>query len=136
MPLAEPYSHALASLALWAILMTVLGILSVAGTMRARTESGHPVRDYSDPAYRRHRAFQNAIETTGPFLAATLSAILAGASPFWVNLFASVFVVARIAMAAVHVGTEVQWARSALWTVGLACTLGLAVMALLAAVTS
>src|SRR6056297_584799 len=99
----NPYSHALAALALWAILMTILGMLSVIGAPKARTESGLPVRDYSDPAYRRHRAFQNAIETTGPFVAATLAAILTGGSPFWVNLLASVFLAARIAMAAVHI---------------------------------
>ena len=41
----------------------------------------------------------NAIETSGPFIGATVAAILAGAAPFWVNLFASVFIVARVAVA-------------------------------------
>ncbi|MEM8823934.1 MAG: MAPEG family protein [Pseudomonadota bacterium] len=128
-----PYALALAVMASWAILMTVLLFLSVAGTPKAKTESGHPVRDYSDPAYRRNRAFQNAIETTGPFLAAILAAILVGASPFWTNLLALIFLVARMAMAAVHIGTEIQPLRSALWGIGLLCIIGLALMALFGA---
>ncbi|WP_179378461.1 MAPEG family protein [Jannaschia marina] len=128
-----PYAHALAALGGWAIVMLVLIPVSVAGKPRGRTESGHPVRDYSDPAYRRSRAFRNAIEITGPFVAATLAAILVGASPFWVNLLASLFLVSRIAMAAVHIGTENQTARSACWFVGLLCCLGLALLAVFGA---
>ncbi len=131
--LFSDYAHALAALGGWAILMMVLGILSVVGKPRAMTESGQPVRDYSDPFYRRDRAFRNAIETTGPFLAATLGAVLVGAAPFWVNLFASVFLVARIAMAVVHIGTTVQPPRSAFWMLGMICTLALAIMAVFGA---
>lgn len=127
--LFAPYSHALASLGGWALLMMVLGVLSILGTPRARTESGLPVRDYADPFYRRDRAFRNAVETTGPFLAATVAAVLVGASPFWVNLFASVFLAARIAAAAVHIGTEIERLRSAFWTVAVLCNLALAGMA-------
>ena len=77
-------------------------------------------------------AFMNAIETSGPFIGATVAAILAGATPFWVNLFASVFIVARVAVAYVHIGTTNQPMRSALWSVGLLCILVLAVMAIVA----
>lgn len=124
-----PYAHALAALAGWAILMMVLIPLSAVGAPHARTESGHPVRDYSDPFYRRGRAFQNAVEITGPFIAATAAAIMVGASPFWVNLLASVFLVSRIAVAIVHIGTEIQPLRSGLWAIGLFCCIGLALMA-------
>ncbi|MEM7488734.1 MAG: MAPEG family protein [Pseudomonadota bacterium] len=127
------YAPTLAALAGWAILMVVLSIMSVVGTPRARTESGHPVRNYADPAYRRHRAFQNAVETTGPFLAAALAAMLVGAPSFWVNALASVFLVARLAMAMVHVGTEIQALRSLLWGIGALCVLGLAFLALIGA---
>lgn len=126
-----PYAHALASLGGWAILMLVLGFLSVIGTPRASTRSGHPVRDYSDPFYRRNRAFLNAVEIAGPFVAATVAAVLVGASPFWVNVLASVFLTSRIAMAAVHIGTEIQPLRSAFWVIGLICCLALAAMAIL-----
>ncbi|SFJ28575.1 MAPEG family protein [Jannaschia pohangensis] len=130
----DAYSHTFAALAGWALLMIVLLILSAAGKPRASTESGHPVRDYSDPYYRRSRAFMNAIETAGPFIAAAVAAVLVGAAPFWVNLFASVFLAARVAMAVVHIGTEIQPLRSAFWLIGTLCCIGLAVLALIGAI--
>ena len=127
------YGHAIASLALWAILVPVLSALSTRGrTAEKRCDCGKPKRDYSDPVYRTERAFMNAVETSGPFVAATLAAILSGAAPFWVNLFASVFIVARLAMAVVHIRTENQTLRSMTFGVGLLCSLALAVMALAA----
>ncbi len=128
-----PYAHAIASMAGWGLLMVVLTVLSVIGSPRGRTPGGLPVRDYSDPFYRRDRAFRNAVETTGPFLAVTVAAILVGASPFWVNLLASVFLVARIAVAAVHIGTTIEPLRSAFWSVGMLCVLILGGMAFVSA---
>ncbi|WGH77651.1 MAPEG family protein [Jannaschia ovalis] len=125
-----PYAHTLAALALWALLQLGLAGVSTVGKARARSAGGLPVRDYSDPAYRRHRAFQNAIETSGAFVAAAVAAMLTGGAPFWVNLLATLFLVARIATAAVHIGTEVQWLRSATWTLGFLCVIGLALIAL------
>ena len=134
MEIFDAYSHAIASLALWPILQIVLSMLSNVGlSAENRTDSGHPKREYSDPAYRRSRAFANAIEMSGPFIAATVAAILAGASPFWVNVLASVFIVSRVVTAVVHIGTENQIARSATWMIGLICVISMAVMAALAA---
>ena len=125
----EAYSHALASLAGFSLLMMVLGAVSTVGrSPENRTQSGAVIRNYSDPTYRRGRAFANAMESAAPFIGATLAAILVGANPFWVNLFASLFLAARIAVAVVHIGTEIQWLRSAIWTVGTVCILVLGVM--------
>lgn len=130
----EVYSHALASLAGFSILMLVLGALSTTGrSAENRTESGLIKRNYADPAYRRGRAFMNAIEMGGPFVMALMAAILTGSSPFWVNLFASVFLLARIAVAVVHVATEIQPLRSAFWAVSLLCVLGLGVTGVIGA---
>lgn len=130
----EPYGHALASLAGFALLMMILGALSTVGrTPENRCACGQVKRDYSDPAYRRGRAFMNAIEIAGPFAMATLAAILTGASPFWVNLLASLFLLSRVVTAAVHVGTENQPLRSATWSVGTLCVLLLAFMGLVGA---
>ena len=94
------YGHAIAALAGWGLLMMVLSLLSTSRlNADNRTTSGLPRREYSDPGYRRFRAYANAVETTGPYLAVTLAAILIGANPFWVNLLASVFRVSRIATA-------------------------------------
>ncbi len=128
------YSHAIASLGLWALLNIVLGMLTTRGrTPEGRAECGLPKRDYSDPVYRTSRAHMNAVENSGPFVAATVAAVLAGAAPLWVNIFASVFIVSRVAMAVVHIRTENQAMRSATFVVGWACMIALALMAVFAA---
>ena len=127
----DAYAPALAALAGWGLLMSGLMLLSTRGRSDAnRTASGAVKRNYDDPAYRRGRAFANAIETTGPFLAVTASAILIGAAPFWVNLLASLFLVARIGMAVVHIATVNQPARSAFFGIAFFCILGLGLLAL------
>ena len=127
------YGHAIVSLALWALLVVILSALSTRGrTAENLCECGKPKRDYSNVVYRRERAFMNAVETSGPFLAATMAAILAGAAPFWVNLLASVFLVSRIVKAVVHIRTENQPLRSASFMVGWVCIILLAGMAVFA----
>jgi uncharacterized MAPEG superfamily protein len=118
-PLAESYGHAIAALALWGLLVVLLGNLSTLGREEAnRAPCGKPKRNYADPWYRRERAFANAIETSPGFLATALAAILAGAPSFWVNLFAALFLVARVAMAGVHIYTQNQPWRSAFFGFG------------------
>lgn len=128
------YSHALASLGGFALLLIVLGALSTMGrSAENRCACGQVKRDYADPAYRRGRAFLNAVEAAGPFIAATLGAVLVGAAPFWVNLFAALFLAARVAVAIVHIGTTVEALRSAVWSIATLCTAALAVLAILGA---
>lgn len=130
----EAYSHAIASLGFWALINIVLAGVSTRGrTPENRCDCGKPKRDYSNPVYRADRAFMNAIKNSGPFIAATVAAILAGAAPFWVNLLASIFIVSRIAMAVVHIRTENQPARSAMFVIGFVCMLGLSLLAVIAA---
>ncbi|MGC1505173.1 MAG: MAPEG family protein [Sulfitobacter sp.] len=130
----EPYSHAIASLGLWALISLVLGALSTVGrNAENRSDCGLPKRDYSDVVYRRGRAFANAMEMNGPFIAAVVAGILAGASPFWINLLASVFIVSRIAMAAIHIGTENQPLRSLSWAIGMFSVFAMGLMAVVAA---
>lgn len=133
MEIFDPYSHAIASLALWGLLMIALSMMSTRG-MRPedRTESGVPKRDYAVPSYRRYRAFQNAIETSPAFITTTLAAILAGTSPLLVNIFASAFMLARLAMAFVHIRTENQPLRSACFGFGWLMIIFMALSALYA----
>lgn len=127
----DAYGHAVASLALWGLWMIALSMISTSGkTPKDRSESGLPKRDYSNEAYRRHRAFQNAIETSPAFLTTTLAAILAGASPVSVNWLASLFVVSRLVMAFVHIRTENQPMRSAAFGFGWLMIVLMAVLAL------
>lgn len=134
MDMFAAYSHAIASLALWAILVCVLAAYSTIGRKpENRCDCGKPKRDYSDPVYRRERAFMNAVEGGGPFVAVTVAAVLIGGVPFWVNLFASVYLVARVAMAVVHIVTENQPMRSLFFAIGLLSLLAQSVLVLLAA---
>ncbi len=133
----EEYGHAVASLALWAVIMLSLSPISVqARTEAARAECGRPKRDYDDRGYRADRALMNAVEATGPFVAATLAAMFAGASPFWVNLLASVALVARIVMLVIHlrgIGKPNAGPRSIFYVLGWACMFILGLIALVAA---
>ncbi|AUH35028.1 MAPEG family protein [Paracoccus tegillarcae] len=129
------YGHAIASLAIWPLIVLALAKTSSSGrSPELMCECGKPKRDYNSVLYRRERAFMNAVEISGPFIAATIAAILAGASPFFVNLFASVFIVARLAMVFVHIRTTNQPLRSACFAAGAACVIALSLMAFTSAV--
>lgn len=114
-----PYSHAIASLALWGLMMVILSMLSTRGrTPENRCDCGKPKRDYANAWYRSERAFMNAVETSPGFMGTTLAAMLAGASPASVNWMASIFILARIAMAIIHIRTENQPLRSLTFGIG------------------
>lgn len=134
MEIFDAYSHALASMGGYALLMVILGAMSAAGrTADNRCECGQPKRDYDNVVYRRGRAFMNAVESVGPFVAALIAAMLVGGSPLLVNIFATVFLLARIATAVAHIATTNQTLRSATWAVGVVCTIALAVIAIIGA---
>ena len=131
------YSHAIVSVAVFVILTLLLGPVSAVRKAGAGvTAGGTPAEDYGSPVYRLHRAYMNATESVGPFAAAVAMAILAGANPFWINMLASVFLVARILVLVVHVagvGAMNQGLRSIVFGIGLFCTVAIALMAIVAA---
>jgi uncharacterized MAPEG superfamily protein len=98
------YSHSIVSLALFALI--TLALAPMAGLARNRAGAaagGLPEPDYSNVDFRICRAYQNAAESLGVFAAVIAAAILAGAAPFWVNLFAALAVVSRLVMVFVHI---------------------------------
>lgn len=100
----EAYGHAIVALALIGLMGLLMG--PIVGQRKAAlglAPGADPVADYGTAVYRWHRAHQNLSESTGFFVAVTVAAILAGVAPFWVNLFASIFLVARVVMLVVHV---------------------------------
>ena len=137
MQLVAEYSHAIASLVIFALLVLALSPFSaLAKQGRGLAPGATPEQDYSDKAYRLNRAYLNGTETLPAFLTVTLAAILLGASPFWVNLLASLALVARVAMLIVHlrgIGKPHSGLRSVFYVVGWACMVGLAILALVAA---
>lgn len=131
------YSHAIASLVVFTLIILVLSPFSALVKQgKGLAPGATPDQDYSDKAYRLNRAYLNGTETLPAFLTVTIAAILLGASPFWVNLLASVALVARIVMLVVHmrgIGNPHSGLRSILYVVGWACMVILGLMALVAA---
>lgn len=138
MELFEPYSHAIAALAGTAIMLLVMGPLT--GRKKASlglAPGATPEQDYGSAAYRWHRAHANLAENVAPFVAVTAAAVLAGCSPFWVNLLASLFLVVRLVLAVVHIngiGKPDMSVRSFTYVAGWLICLILGVMAILSAV--
>lgn len=129
------YGHAVIAMALTGLMVLVLSPLSAMRKTAAGLAPGAtPPQDYDNATYRWHRAYGNLTETAGTFALVTLAAILAGAAPFWVNLFASVFVVARLVMLIVHLrgGKADMGARSISYVVGALMCIALAIMAIAA----
>ncbi len=131
------YAHAIVSVAVWALLVLILNLISVlpkAGLGLAPGET--PKADYADKVYRTERSYVNSVESLAIMVAVVGAAILAGASPFWVNLLASIALLSRIAMVFVHIkgiGKPVQGPRTILFVVGWAMQILIALMAIFAA---
>lgn len=129
------YGHAIVAMALMGLMTIVLSPLSaMRKTADGLAPGATPPQDYDNATYRWHRAYANATETTGTFALVTLAAILAGAAPFWVNLFASVFVLMRLVMLAIHLrgGKADMGARSFAYVGGALMCVLLALMAIVA----
>lgn len=131
------YGHALASVALFALIVMVFSPLSaIQKAKRGLAPGAEPAADYGDLAYRLHRVFSNGTDSLAIFVAVTGVSVLAGANPFWVNLLAAAALVSRVAMIVLHagaIGKADNGARSIAYVVGLLCMLILGVLGLVAA---
>ncbi|UWQ23527.1 MAPEG family protein [Leisingera aquaemixtae] len=130
------YSHALAALVIFTLIILALSPVSALAKQKAGLAPGAtPREDYADKAYRLNRAYLNGCETLPAFLTVTLVAILAGAAPFWVNLLASLVLVSRLVMIVIHLrgaGKPHGGLRSVFYVIGWACMGGLALLTLAA----
>lgn len=130
------YGHAIVAVAATALIGLVLNPLSaIKKSAKGVTSGSLPEPDYADPTYRWARAYLNLTEMMGLFVGATVAAMLAGASPFWVNLLASLFLLSRLVVAVVHVrglGKPDTGLRTAIFTVGWAAAIGLSLLAIAA----
>ena len=131
------YSHAIASLVIFTLVILFLSPFSaLAKAGKGLAPGATPDQDYSDKAYRLNRAYLNGTETLPAYLTVTVAAILLGASPFWVNLLASLALLARIVMLDIHMrglGKPHSGLRSVFYVIGWACMVVMGVMALVAA---
>ncbi|MCX8951835.1 MULTISPECIES: MAPEG family protein [unclassified Ruegeria] len=131
------YSHAIASVVLFTLVVLFLAPFSaLAKQAKGLAPGATPEQDYADKAYRLNRAYLNGTETLPAFVTVITAAILLGVSPFWVNLLASVALVARLAMLVVHlkgIGKPSSGPRTILYVIGWACMVVIGLMALVAA---
>ena len=131
------YSHAVASVVVFTLVVLFLAPFSaLAKQGKGLAPGATPEQDYSDRAYRLNRAYLNGTETLPAYLTVTVAAILMGVSPFWVNLLASIALLARLVMLFVHIrgiGQPHSGLRSVLYVVGWACMFVMGLMALVAA---
>jgi len=74
-------------------------------------------------------AHKNAFEAIATFAPAVVVAHLAGADPVWSVRLAVTFLAARVAHGALYLA-DIDVARSLVWFVGLACTVGIFVLAI------
>ncbi|NOC83994.1 MAPEG family protein [Ruegeria atlantica] len=137
MDMFAEYSHAISSVVLFTLVVLFLAPFSaLAKQGKGLAPGATPEQDYSDQAYRLNRAYLNGTETLPAFVAVVTAAVLLGASPFWVNLLASVALVARLVMLVVHIkgiGKPNSGLRSVLYVLGWACMFVIGLMALVAA---
>ncbi len=131
------YGHAVASLVIFTLVVLFLAPFSaLAKQGKGLAPGATPEQDYADKAYRLNRAYLNGTETLPAYLTVTIAAILMGVGPVWVNLLASVALLARLAMLVVHmrgIGKPHSGLRSVLYVVGWACMFVMGLMALVAA---
>lgn len=121
------------TLAYWCVLAAAL--LPYAFTIIAKSAgryNNYSPRDYLDQREghhkRAHWAQLNSFEAFPPFAAAVIIASLAGAAQGNIDLLACAFVVFRVLYGIAYIK---NWAslRSVIWMAGLACVVGLFVLA-------
>lgn len=76
-------------------------------------------------------AHENAFEAFPPFAAAVIIAHLARAPQGWIDVLAILFTVARIAYSVLYI-LDKPTLRSAVWTLGMGCVVGLFIVAAVA----
>ena len=139
MELFDPYSHAIVSLAAVA-LISLLQNLHV-GLRRGKEGLAPDAKipdSYDSAFFRIYRTYANGTEAHPVFAITVIAAILAGASAFWVNLLASLFLLLRLGYWWVYVsGTGKPHAglRSFVFIAGWAVNLLLALIAIIAGLT-
>ena len=132
------YSHAIASVALFAAIALLLNpLVGIAREKEGLVPGEMPKADYASRAYRTARSYQNTVEMAGIFGVVVAAAIFAGAAPFWVNLFASLALVSRLIMVFVHIqniGPAERGPRTMLFVFGWLMLLLIALLAVVAAI--
>ena len=97
------YGHALLALVIMAVLAQVLNAMTGIKKGKNKMIPGEGYTpDLSNPGYLLDRAYMNGVENLGIVAVVVFAAILAGAAPLWVNILASVILIARLAFTGIY----------------------------------
>ena len=133
------YGLAILSVAICALMIQVLNALTgIRKSESGLAPGGSHGSDFSDASYRLDRTYLNSVETLAFFAALVFAAIIAGASPFWVNLLASFGLLLRIGQNYVFVqgiGKPYNGFRTRLATLSAMANAGLFILTLVAVFT-
>lgn len=129
-----PYSSAVVGfVVLGALVLVQMLVLDVAG-IRAGHVPGMPVTSgHDDFLFRASRAHANTNESLATFVLLGVTAILAGANPWWTNVLVGVFVASRAGHMLAYYA-DLRPLRSAAFGVGFLALIGLAAYAVAALV--
>ena len=133
--LLDPYIPTLTATAVWVLMLMLQNTISAAFKHQASQGehvAGAPVEtaDHADVVFRLVRSFENSLENFGAFITTIALAIVFALDPFWVNLSACIFVVARAGHWAAYAANR-QLLRSLCYSAGSFANLALAVAVLL-----
>jgi uncharacterized MAPEG superfamily protein len=131
------YGHAVVSVAVYAVIANVLNaaVGITKGSANLAPGGDFDPADYSNANWRLDRTYQNTIEMGGFYFAVVFAAILAGASPFWINLLASIGLLTRLGMIFVYlrgIGKAYGGLRTRLAIIASLANLAMAILAVVA----
>ena len=130
------YGLAIASVVIYAVIAQILN--AATGIRKGAVDlapGGSHGADYGDPAYRLDRTYMNTIEMLVFYAAIVFAAILAGASPLWINLLATAGMILRVAANVVYlrgIGAPYGGLRTRIIIAASLCNLAMAVLAFVA----
>lgn len=124
----EPYGPVFVSYLALGILFLAQALVADVAAIRAGHVPGTAVAGgHDDFVFRATRAQANTNENLGAFLVLSLAAVFLGAGSWWTNALAGTFVVSRLGHMLAYYSDQ-RPVRSAFFSLGLGCLVGLAVV--------
>lgn len=123
-----PYAHTIVSFGAIAALVLIQLVIADLAAIKVRHRPGMPIEaNHGNFLFRAARAHANTNETIAAFILLALFGILSGASSEWLNMFAWVYVGARLAHMLCYY-LNLQLLRSIVFGVGLVALFGMLVV--------
>lgn len=120
-----PYTSTIISFGAIAALLLIQLLIADLAAIKVRHLPGAPIEaNHGNFLFRAARAYANTNETIAAFILLALFGILSGASPEWLNIFAWVYVGARLAHMLCYY-LNLQLLRSMVFGVGVVALFGM-----------